>query len=191
MDNFNTNFSMFKSTENEYKDYTADPLSMYQQGDIQVPWDDELDEEDDDSFEANRRYMKSLYPEISKRIQTLVDEECDKLEYEGSIMYDDYPSKDSIEKMVDKIFNIVEKDFHTTIPAENIQTQETTVKTQQIVYPIGLRDNIQVILLNELFGRRRRRFPRRHRYSYPPFINYRPYPYMPYQPYVPYGYRYF
>ena len=36
-------------------------------------------------------YMKSTYPDTAKRVLPLVEEECDRLEYSSSMIYDEYP----------------------------------------------------------------------------------------------------
>lgn len=48
---------------------------------------------DGDERQARRdlEYMKSLYPETAKRLAPYVEEECDRLMYEGSMIYDEYP----------------------------------------------------------------------------------------------------
>lgn len=179
-----------------YEKYTPDyEKQMYLPKDIERP-----DVEDD--YELDREYMKSLYPELSKRIQNLVDEECDKLEYDDSIMYDEYPSKEDIDMIVAKIYIIIENEWDD-IPnlAQDVEGMDNEVNSQQYQYyvpgrNIWLRDNIQVQLLNEMFGRRRRRYPRRYYRSYYPryYQRYQPYQYvyyLPYQPYVPFEYRYY
>ena len=35
--------------------------------------------------------MKSMYPMSAKKILPYVEEECDRMEYEGSMIYDEYP----------------------------------------------------------------------------------------------------
>ncbi len=37
--------------------------------------------------------MKEMYPQEVRKIQDLVEEECDKMEYEGSLMFDEYPDR--------------------------------------------------------------------------------------------------
>ena len=44
----------------------------------------------------NRRdyeYMKAAYPDTAKRLLPHIEEECDRMEYEGSMMYDEYPDQ--------------------------------------------------------------------------------------------------
>ena len=36
-------------------------------------------------------YMKALYPDAAKRLTPYVEEECDRLMYAGSVIYDEYP----------------------------------------------------------------------------------------------------
>ncbi len=148
--------------------------------------------EDEDGDKNDRQYMISLYPELSKRIQCLIEDECNKLEYEGSMMYDEYPDKNEIDKIVMRIYVVVEKE--QMIPKQDIEGQQVIVPGRNI----WLWDNVQVPFLNELFYRRRHRYPRRSFYPYQPqpYQYYRPryYPYQYnqfYQPYVPYNYRYY
>ena len=37
--------------------------------------------------------MKEMYPLEIRKVQELVEEECDKMEYEGSLMFDEYPDR--------------------------------------------------------------------------------------------------
>lgn len=46
---------------------------------------------EDDFCETDMEYMKRLYPKPVRQIQREVEEQCDKLEYEGSCMFDQYP----------------------------------------------------------------------------------------------------
>ena len=38
-------------------------------------------------------YLKSMYPEIPKRILPYIEEECDRMEYENSMIFDQYPDR--------------------------------------------------------------------------------------------------
>ena len=44
-------------------------------------------------LEADNSYLKYLYPKITRQISEFVEEECDKMEYEGSLMFDVFPDK--------------------------------------------------------------------------------------------------
>jgi len=60
--------------------------------------------------EQETTIMKSYYPEIAMLIQTHVERECDKMEYEGSMMYDEYPDKTMVEQMSQKIIQQLESE---------------------------------------------------------------------------------
>ncbi len=49
--------------------------------------------DDDRIARRDLDYMKSLYPAAAKRLIPYIEEECDRLEYEGSMMYDEYPDQ--------------------------------------------------------------------------------------------------
>lgn len=48
-------------------------------------------------------YFQSCYPESMRHLQTYVAAECDKMDYEGSPMYDQYPDRVLIDRMCDSI----------------------------------------------------------------------------------------
>lgn len=58
------------------------------------------EEENDRDME----YIKSLYPEKMRQLQTVVEEECDKLEYKGSMMFDEFPDKLMMRNLCNTIY---------------------------------------------------------------------------------------
>lgn len=61
-----------------------------------------------DDERMNRRdydYMKSVYPDTAKRLIPFVEEECDRMEYDGSMMYDEYPDKLKLRLMCGRIYD--------------------------------------------------------------------------------------
>lgn len=55
-------------------------------------------------YEKDMDRMKELYPRDVKRILEYVEDECDKMEYEGSLMFDEYPDRLMLEMVVDRIY---------------------------------------------------------------------------------------
>ena len=49
--------------------------------------------------------IKDLYPKEVRTIQAMVEEECDKMEYEGSLMFDEYPDKLMLRQIVNRIYD--------------------------------------------------------------------------------------
>ena len=61
-------------------------------------------------YEKDMERMKELYPGEVKRILELVDEECDKMEYEGSLMFDEYPDRMMVDRITGKIYQNMNPD---------------------------------------------------------------------------------
>ena len=50
------------------------------------------------SLEDDRKLMESYYPQKAALLQALVTDACDRLDYEGSVIYDEYPDRWNIER---------------------------------------------------------------------------------------------
>ena len=55
-------------------------------------------------------YMKSIYPDAAKRVLPYIEEECDRMEYDGSMMYDEYPDRLQLRLMCRRIYDKAEKE---------------------------------------------------------------------------------
>ncbi|HBA62480.1 MAG TPA: hypothetical protein DCZ20_01335 [Lachnospiraceae bacterium] len=76
-------------------------LPYYMAYPMPLQYDDERIERRD--FE----YMKSLYPGMARKILPYVEEECDRMEYEGSMIYDEYPDQLQLQLMCRRIYDKV------------------------------------------------------------------------------------
>lgn len=151
-------------------------LPYYMAYPMPLAYDDEKVERMD--FE----YMKSLYPSAAKKVLPYVEDECDRLEYQCSMMYDEYPDKLQLRMMSGRIYDNVmkhEKMFYESgyeDVAEQLQMEKQQAPRpgrgepaqnrppQGTGRPNWLRDLIEVMLYQELYKRRcdnrrcRRRF---------------------------------
>lgn len=110
-------------------------------------YDDERIEQRD--FE----YMKSMYPETAKRLLPYVEDECDRMAYEGSVVYDEYPDQLQMRMMCRRIYDRVKE-------LDGIEPEEMQMEAQE---HMGIRrrrkedwlgDMIQIMVYQELFRRR-------------------------------------
>lgn len=103
-------------------------------------------------YEKDLERMKELYPKDVKRVQKYVDEECDRMEYEGSIMFDEYPDRTMLsivcKNIMDKIQN---EESDKELESSELQEQRRGRRRE------GLSDLIEVLLYNEMYKRRCRR----------------------------------
>lgn len=47
----------------------------------------------DEEHERDKKRIRNMYPETAKRLTLFVEEACDRMEYEGGILYDEYPDQ--------------------------------------------------------------------------------------------------
>lgn len=100
-----------------------------------------------DDERMNRRdyeYMKSVYPGTAKRLIPYIEEECDRLEYDGSMMYDEYPDQLQLRLLCRRIYD----------KAKDGEEDPGT----------WLKELIQVMVCQELCQRRRERRVHRRKY---------------------------
>lgn len=124
-------------------------LPYYMAYPMPLQYDDERMERRD--FE----YMKSMYPLTVKMILPYVEDECDRMSYEGSMIYDEYPDQLQIHMMCNRIYDKVKN----RKPQDEAEMEMQVSRNED-----WLKDLVQIILFQELFRRRsvhrrnRRRF---------------------------------
>ena len=79
-------------------------LPYYMAYPMPLQYDDERMERRD--FE----YMKSMYPIAVKRILPYVEAECDRMEYAGSMIFDEYPDQLQIRMMCNRVYDKVKNE---------------------------------------------------------------------------------
>lgn len=114
-------------------------LPYYMAYPLPLQYDDEKVERRD--FE----YMKSMYPLAVKRILPYVEEECDRMSYENSMIYDEYPDQLQIRLMCNRIYDKVKK--------RKVQDEED-LEMQATGNDEWLHELVQVMVFQELFRRR-------------------------------------
>lgn len=131
-------------------------------------------------------YFRQMYPIAARRIMVEIDDECDKLEYDGSCMFDEYPDRVHLGRIIDRIFDKV-KDMEddSTTHTESIDSSsdhsfdDSSLQINQFNRDrnrdrdrdrdydrdrnrrgrdnrSNLRNLIEVLFFNELLNRRRR-----------------------------------
>ncbi len=91
-------------------------------------------------LENDVSYLKYLYPDMCRQINECIEEECDRLEYEGSFIFDDYPDKTMLRHLADSIVTTCRQKSPETFSKEHTHIHEL----------------VEVLLYNEIFFRRNR-----------------------------------
>lgn len=123
------------------------------------------------------QYLKSMYPDAAKRILPYVEEECDRMEYDNSMVYDQYPDKLQLRLMCRRVYDNVRKYEHIFCGDDGAAdaAREKKERTEAGEYSccngkrengvLSLRDFIEIMLYQELY-KRRCDHRRRHRRFY-------------------------
>ncbi|MCD7762971.1 MAG: hypothetical protein LUI14_07195 [Lachnospiraceae bacterium] len=105
------------------------------------------------SEERDFRMLQGMYPNEAKELLELVEEECDRLEYEGSPMFDEYPDYTTIYTLQKRIADaarkkagVIRDDAGAGMAAENEEAGGDSTPE----------DLIRVMLLQEMHRRRSR-----------------------------------
>lgn len=120
--------------------------------------------DDERTERMDMEYLKSMYPDLPKRILPYVEEECDRMEYENSMVYDQYPDKLQLKMMCRRVCDNVCRHERLCLEdgmsdagdggvrgqsgARTVKDQERRVEAQSV------RDLIEVMLFQELYRRR-------------------------------------
>jgi len=96
-----------------------------------------------DNAAGDFEYFRRTYPVLVAKYQRRVEEILDRIDYEGSMIYDEYPDRLSLNLLADTVGRLLD--------AEESGKQEA----QQEPDPL-LRGLIQVLVCNEIYRRRHR-----------------------------------
>lgn len=114
--------------------------------------------------ERDLQYLQQMYPADAKRMQKKVEEECDKLEYEGSMMYDEYPDRVTILLIRDRIADALAREDAEKDAVQDYEMSDEMNATQMRRPGPGMspfdpdrRNLLEVLLYNEMHKRRCKR----------------------------------
>lgn len=91
--------------------------------------------------EMDTKRLRELYPLMARRLQPYVEDVCSRLEYPGSMMYDEYPDRLSLLKKSKEVWDCAQA---------GEKFGENAPEWEQ------LQDLIGVLLLQEMMRRRKR-----------------------------------
>ena len=95
---------------------------------------------DEDKIQKrDREYLQSMYPATAKKIFPYIQEECDRQEYEGSMIYDEYPDKLQLCLRCRRAY-------------EQVMKQEKWEK--ETYTPEQIREIVEILMYQELMERR-------------------------------------
>ncbi len=87
-------------------------------------------------------YMRGMYPQVAKQLLPYVEAECDRLEYDGSLIYDEYPDKLMLRLMCSRV-------HRRALEGMKAQGELWDFKEED-----WLRDLVEILVYQELCKRR-------------------------------------
>lgn len=106
--------------------------------------------------ERDARKLKEMYPDAAKEILPYVEEECDKMEYDGSVMFDEYPDRVMMGKIRNNIYDRVKGRFELPEDEDRDEVFAMNRETRRRYPPRKnwMGDLIDVLLFQEMHRRR-------------------------------------
>lgn len=157
-------------------DSNRNKMPFYMAYPMQAVYMEEMD------YARDMQKLKDMYPKEVQEIQNIVEEECDKMEYDGSLMFDETPDRLMLRQIMDRIYDAVSgknmdtniRDFEMEQYEENMQAEELPLEGTLVTdrrpgmrpprpphrpgmrppRDRGLENLIQVLLFNEMHQRR-------------------------------------
>ncbi|MDO4331997.1 MAG: hypothetical protein Q4C58_04845 [Eubacteriales bacterium] len=98
--------------------------------------------QEEDAVMRDLEYLQEMYPKEARRYQKMVSRILDRFDYDGSIIYDEYPDRLAVYKMAQDIMAVIaqeEKDAQREIPAEKMPE---------------ISEIVQILVCHEIYKRR-------------------------------------
>ena len=75
-------------------------------------------------YEKDIERIKQWHPKEVQRIQKMVDERCDELEYEGSRLFDEEPDRNMMQREANAIYQKLRQEGNQELPKEELPKKE-------------------------------------------------------------------
>lgn len=105
--------------------------------------------EEEDVMLRDLDYLQQMYPQDAKKYQKRIVNILDKMDYEGSMIYDDYPDQFMLYKLSRDITEIIKKEASIETGEDGEPSEDLSPERWK---QIG--DLIQVLLFYEIYKRR-------------------------------------
>ena len=98
--------------------------------------------EEEDTVMRDLEYLQEMYPQESRKYQRIIIRLLDRFDYDGSVIYDEYPDRLAIYRIAQSMMGVIEE--------EQRQNGEEIPKEQKN----GIMELIQILLFYEIYKRR-------------------------------------
>lgn len=99
---------------------------------------------EEDSVLRDLEYLQEMYPKQAKDLQKRIAAVLDKLDYEGSMLYDEYPDKWQLYRLTDTVVGMLQREEDEKEAPEQITEEKWE----------WIKDMVQLVLYYEIYKRR-------------------------------------
>ncbi len=99
--------------------------------------------EEEDAVMRDLEYLQEMYPREARRYQKKVERLMDRFDYDGSVIYDEYPDRLAVYKMAQDMMAVIAREEEES---GNGITEERKPEVTEI---------IQILMCDEIYKRRR------------------------------------
>lgn len=99
---------------------------------------------EEDSVLRDLEYLQEMYPKQAKDLQKRIAAVIDKLDYEGSMLYDEYPDKWQLYRLTDTVVGMLQREEDEKEAPEQITEEKWE----------WIKDMVQLVLYYEIYKRR-------------------------------------
>lgn len=110
--------------------YMTYPLPLYYQ--------------EEDTVTRDLEYLQQMYPADAKKYQKIISEILNRLDYEGSMIYDEYPDRWQMYKLSQDILDRIRREDEAENPEKEIPKEKWE----------WVSDLVQILLFYEIYKRR-------------------------------------
>ena len=102
-------------------------------------------------------YLRQMYPSYAKKYQSAISSVVDKMDYDGSFIYDQYPDKFTLQRMVSSIITIIKTNEEKE---DNSDPQNDAASCERMPWnekEPWIRELVTLVMYYEILGRRRKK----------------------------------
>lgn len=107
----------------------------------------------DTELEQDLQYLQEIFPEAARRYAAKVASVVDRLDYKGSMIYDEYPDRLRLQRLTENILEMIEKEEAQA--RENTQGTNETDEADAAPMERGYRQELIYVLLCYEIAKRR------------------------------------
>ena len=100
--------------------------------------------QEEDTVTRDLEYLQQMYPAEAKKYQRMIAGILDKLDYEGSMIYDEYPDRWQMYRLSQEIMDRLRKQNERENPGTEIPKEKQD----------WMSDMVQIVLFYEVYKRR-------------------------------------